>query len=1015
MKRTLRTRMLCLMAMVALALPLVIAGPTGAAHAALPSGYQIRNFPTGIQAPDGLTDFEYTPDGGFFSLSKRGVVNWTSPAGEIRTIHRFNDLQLANDLGAITITLGHRYGAVGVTPEVWIVRVRNVGAPLGGPYGENILSRFSVRVDEAGQPTGLLSENRVLWFPNRWDTHSMNDAVVDPRDGTIWVSVGDSAEFGRVDPRAFDAQNRDSPYGRIMHMDRDGAGIAATNPEFDPANSHAWYSKTYAKGFRNPFRMRLHPTLGLPLVGDVGWNTWEEQNIVRPGGNYGWPCWEGNTRTPNYSDRAECAGVPNTNPPLFTYNRDAGMGSAAVGGLVYQGPGSGTGGYPADMRGTYFFADYSGAKIFTARINDAGTAMTVPAAEGWANNEGANAARRVGVPVSLKYAPNGDIAYADYVGNRVRRITYTSGNQSPEIGSAQYTSVDPSTGAVQFTVTASDLDGDQLSYSWDFGDGTSSTEQNPAKTYSLAQSEYTARVTVTDGLASRSATVRVLPGNRTPTLTLTTPPADQTFSVGDTVSISATATDPDEPGVTLPITWTTSIHHCSGEFYCHRHVGEDQSGPTYTATFPDHGDNTWLEIRAQTTDAAGAVVYQEWEAKPRLRTLTVTNTLGAPVSINGTLGGVRQVTVGATAGLSVPSPYQGITFSRWSDGVTSNSRELTIPDRDVALTGTYNSPIAARYAAEPALRTLLGDPVGLETGDASGRQQIYERGHMYWSPAEGVHEVHGAILGTYLAQGGMARLGVPTTDEIDAPGGAGRMNRFAGTPVNPNPAIYWKLSTGARLVVGSIHAQYETMNTTAGIHGYPRNSESTTPNGRAQYNDFENGGIYWSGATGAHSVYGAIYGTWSRLGWEAGPLGLPTTSERATADGRGRYNDFEVGSIYWTPGTGAHEVRGSIRTKWIGLGAERSVLRFPTTNELGTPDRVGRFNHFERGSIYWTPRTGAWEVHGLIRDEWARRGWERSSLGYPVSDEFAVPGGRRSNFQRGYIEWVNGRINVVVR
>jgi uncharacterized protein with LGFP repeats len=30
-------------------------------------------------------------------------------------------------------------------------------------------------------------------------------------------------------------------------------------------------------------------------------------------------------------------------------------------------------------------------------------------------------------------------------------------------------------------------------------------------------------------------------------------------------------------------------------------------------------------------------------------------------------------------------------------------------------------------------------------------------------------------------------------------------------------------------------------------------------------------------------------------------------------------------------------------------------------------------------------------------------GWERSCLGYPVSDEFAISGGRQSNFQRGFI------------
>ena len=55
------------------------------------------------------------------------------------------------------------------------------------------------------------------------------------------------------------------------------------------------------------------------------------------------------------------------------------------------------------------------------------------------------------------------------------------------------------------------------------------------------------------------------------------------------------------------------------------------------------------------------------------------------------------------------------------------------------------------------------------------------------------------------------------------------------------------------------------------------------------------------------------------------------------------------------------------------------------------------------GSIYWTPSTGAWSIHGAIRAKWASLGWERSCLGYPVSDEFAILGGRQNNLQHGII------------
>lgn len=114
--------------------------------------------------------------------------------------------------------------------------------------------------------------------------------------------------------------------------------------------------------------------------------------------------------------------------------------------------------------------------------------------------------------------------------------------------------------------------------------------------------------------------------------------------------------------------------------------------------------------------------------------------------------------------------------------------------------------------------------------------------------------------------------------------------------------------------------------------------------------------------------------------------------------------DFDNATIYWTPQTGAHEVHGDIRVKW----ARTRWLGYPLTDETGTPDGIGRFNHFENGSIYWTPAIGPHEVHGLIRDFWAKQGWERGPAGYPISDEFndpSKPGGRQSRFQHGTIRW----------
>jgi uncharacterized protein with LGFP repeats len=210
-----------------------------------------------------------------------------------------------------------------------------------------------------------------------------------------------------------------------------------------------------------------------------------------------------------------------------------------------------------------------------------------------------------------------------------------------------------------------------------------------------------------------------------------------------------------------------------------------------------------------------------------------------------------------------------------------------------------------------------------------------------------------------------------------------------------------------------IDAKYSQLGGAGGFLGNAISELQASKDGVGFFKAYQGGSIYFSPSTGAHEVQGAIRDRWQLLGSETGFLGYPLTDETGTPDGVGRYNHFQYGSIYWTLGTGAYEVHGAIRDEWASLGWERSVVGYPVTNETGTPDGVGRYNHFQAGSIYWTPGTGAHEVHGAIRDKWASMGWERSFLGYPTTDEtgvdFPLIGAvRMSNFQNGSITWTSG-------
>lgn len=171
-----------------------------------------------------------------------------------------------------------------------------------------------------------------------------------------------------------------------------------------------------------------------------------------------------------------------------------------------------------------------------------------------------------------------------------------------------------------------------------------------------------------------------------------------------------------------------------------------------------------------------------------------------------------------------------------------------------------------------------------------------------------------------------------------------------------------------------------------------------------------------------HSVCGAIRDKYNALGGPSSYLGYPTSDETGSPDGIGRYNSFQNAgdSIYWTPATGAHEIGGAIFGRWGASGYETGLLGYPITDELGTPDGVGRYNHFFKnssyaggvnvtanGSIYFTGATGAHEVHGPIRTKWASLGYETSCLAYPTSDVQNTSTGQQSTFQGGTITYDN--------
>jgi glucose/arabinose dehydrogenase len=159
-------------------------------------------------------------------------------------------------------------------------------------------------------------------------------------DGNLYVPLGDGTSYNFVDPRAVRCQDIGNLSGTMMRIDPiTGAGVPS-NPYYSEASGTAPgtsnQSKVFYYGVRNPFRYTFDPRTGYPVMGDVGYGTWESVTSGPPGSNFGWPFLEGGAVVPGYSSLPQAvtfiangnvnAGSPNPNPvvaPIVRFGHGA--------------------------------------------------------------------------------------------------------------------------------------------------------------------------------------------------------------------------------------------------------------------------------------------------------------------------------------------------------------------------------------------------------------------------------------------------------------------------------------------------------------------------------------------------------------------------------------------------------------------------------------------------------------------------------------------------------------------
>ncbi|MFJ3497747.1 carbohydrate-binding protein [Streptomyces sp. NPDC086091] len=691
------------------------------------------------------------PDRSVLHTARDGTIRHTDAAGNTKQAakldvytHDEEGLQgIAVDPGFATNRYVYVYYSPKLNTPAGDAPVTGSAADFQPWKGHLNLSRFTLRADATLDPA---SEKVVLEVPNDRGQccHVGGDMDFDAA-GNLYLTTGDdtnpfdSAGYSPIDERAnrnpqFDAQrssgNTNDLRGKVLRIKPTAAGgytVPAGNL-FAPGTANT-RPEIYAMGFRNPFRMSVDRPTGIVYLGDYGPDAGGTDAARGPGGqvefnritgpgNYGWPyCTGTNTATETYGDftfpsgptgaKFDCAGGPVNNSPHNTgqsklppakpswikYGLEGsppefgGGSESPMGGEVYRyDPALNSSvKFPQSLDGRYFAGEFGRQWIKAVEVTGSGGYGTIEDFP-WNGTQ----------VMDTDFGPDGALYVLDYgTGNNnqaLYRIEYIAGgNRNPVARAA----ADKTSGALPLTVQfssagSSDPEGKPLTYSWDFGDGSTSTQANPSHTYT-ARGTFRPTLTVRDpeGLTGTASLV-VTAGNTAPAVTLQQPLDGQLFSFGDTVPFRVQVSDPEDGTIDCAkVKVTYLLGHDS-----HTHAITSANGCSGNLAIPVDGEhdsaaNLYGVLDAEYTDASGLTSHSVRTLQPRHRQAEhFSAQLGVQTAAHGAAEG--GTTVGFTDDGDWISfkPYGLTGANRFTARVSSGGTGGTIEVRAGSATGT---------------------------------------------------------------------------------------------------------------------------------------------------------------------------------------------------------------------------------------------------------------------------------------------------------------------------------------
>ena len=738
--------------------------------AAPPANFSVEDVLTGINQPITL---KFLPDGRFLLLQKQGKISIVDVSGVVTQSETYMDLSSSahadglnfdQERGVLDIAIDPNFLA---EPYIYVFYT-----PATGPNGaRSRVSRFThMQIAGGTSSRGNLGSELILWEDTQgYDSCCHFGGGIDfGPDGNIWLSTGDHFQGSY-------ASSLEHAGGKIHRFTPTGE-IPADNPLVDGAGPMV--DSIFAYGLRNPFRSRWDLASGRYFIAEVGGNTqsiaWEDlhvidydygsarfidgdfgtaqDNLVYDAINFGWPTVEG---LPPYDDFPGWTITNVVGDPLFGYPHD-GNTTAITGGVVYHGDM-----FPPEFEGAYFYADSTRDFIRYIKFNPDGSVAPNPNPDpiDIQNPDSTSYPfdlEPLGRITSFDIGPDGALYYVSFTDSGgaygepnpailggVRRYIYDDGNARPVVVtySPDVTS-GPSPLDVNFTVEATDADGDAMSYFIEFGDGNFSPYLPlPAGTPVVVShiyaddGLYTPILRVSDATRTTQVETTVSVGTAPVITSLTatnsrTGPNSSTFRFGDTITFQAEATDAEDGMLTgANFSWSVSFIRPGN---VHPSLGPVDGTESVDFPIPDQGQGfsgpVYYRCFLTVTDSSGLVTTSSYDIFPEKSNISFdTVPAGITVQVNGNTAEpapyVLDTLINYDHVITVPDTVciSGVEygFVDWSNGVSTAQQVYNVPVEDSALTANYIAIGACGQVPEDGLVMHLRAGAGVVV-DGSG-------------------------------------------------------------------------------------------------------------------------------------------------------------------------------------------------------------------------------------------------------------------------------------------------------